>query len=270
MSCGAASLYQVLGVSRGVSDDELKKAYRKQALRWHPDKNPDDKERAEERFKAVAQAYDILSDPQKRQTYDVGGLDAVRGRNEERQRSRDTDCDIRMASRIFEDFFGGDPFAELFAEMESMGGDGFDLGGNGAPGVFSVSFRGFGPGGSTCTTTRVVNGRVIERVTRPDVAGRWGGAGSGVSRSVECPRLSRAVHASTGQDHHDSRRSRERVPRAAPQRVAARRGHRVDDCVFACVTIVFMVCLVVAAAPFLFPFLSRQQDGPPLSDVYEL
>ena len=68
----AEDLYKVLGVSRRASDDEVKKAYRKLARRYHPDRNPDDP-RAEEKFKEVQGAYDMLSDPEKRKEYDAGG-----------------------------------------------------------------------------------------------------------------------------------------------------------------------------------------------------
>jgi molecular chaperone DnaJ len=64
--------YQTLGVSKGVSDAELKKAYRKMAMKYHPDRNPDDKE-AEKKFKEVNEAYDILKDAQKRAAYDQYG-----------------------------------------------------------------------------------------------------------------------------------------------------------------------------------------------------
>lgn len=54
--------YSVLGVARDASDEEIKKAYRKQALRWHPDRNPTAKDEAEKKFKEVAEAYEVLSD----------------------------------------------------------------------------------------------------------------------------------------------------------------------------------------------------------------
>jgi molecular chaperone DnaJ len=68
----AEDLYKVLGVSRGASDDEIKKAYRKLARRYHPDRNPDDAA-AEEKFKQVQGAYDVLSDSEKRKEHDSGG-----------------------------------------------------------------------------------------------------------------------------------------------------------------------------------------------------
>ena len=68
--------YDILGVSKGASADEIKKAYRKQALEWHPDRHKDDKEAAEKRFKEINEAYQILSNPQKKTAYDNYGHDA--------------------------------------------------------------------------------------------------------------------------------------------------------------------------------------------------
>jgi molecular chaperone DnaJ len=105
-----ADFYEVLGVSRDVSDQELKSAYRKQALRYHPDRNPGD-HAAEEKFKQASEAYQVLSDADKRAAYDRYGHAGLGGQG---------------------GFSGGSPFAggvdigdifgDLFGEMFSGGG----------------------------------------------------------------------------------------------------------------------------------------------------
>ena len=70
--------YEVLGLNRDASDSEIKSKYRKLAIKYHPDKNPDNKE-AEEKFKEAAEAYDVLSDPNKRQIYDQYGHSGLKG-----------------------------------------------------------------------------------------------------------------------------------------------------------------------------------------------
>lgn len=66
-------LYDVLGVSRDASKEDIKKAYKKLAVKWHPDKNPNNKEEAEKKFKEIAEAYSVLSDDEKRSQYDTYG-----------------------------------------------------------------------------------------------------------------------------------------------------------------------------------------------------
>ena len=73
-----ADYYSVLGVSRGASDDEVKKAYRKLAMQYHPDRNNGSRD-AEEKFKEITEAYDVLRDPNKRAAYDRYGEAGLRG-----------------------------------------------------------------------------------------------------------------------------------------------------------------------------------------------
>ncbi|RKO89693.1 hypothetical protein BDK51DRAFT_35685 [Blyttiomyces helicus] len=71
--------YKILGIDKSADDDAIKKAYRKQALKWHPDRNPDNKEVSEKRFKEVSEAYEVLSDKDKRTIYDQYGEDGLKG-----------------------------------------------------------------------------------------------------------------------------------------------------------------------------------------------
>ncbi len=95
--------YKILGVSRDSSPEDLKKAYRRLALKYHPDRNPGDKE-AEERFKEAAEAYEVLRDPEKRQIYDLYGYEGIAGTGF-RGFSRQEDIFSSFGS-IFEDLFG--------------------------------------------------------------------------------------------------------------------------------------------------------------------
>ena len=96
--------YDVLGVSKSASKDELKKAYRKLAMKYHPDRNPDDSQAAE-KFKELSEAYEILSDDQKRQTYDNFGHEGVNSSFSSSQGAADAFSDI--FGDIFSDIFGG-------------------------------------------------------------------------------------------------------------------------------------------------------------------
>ncbi len=120
--------YEVLGVSKNASDDEIKKAYRKLAVKYHPDKNPDDKE-AEKKFKEINEAHDVLSDKQKRARYDQFGHAGVGGA-------------------------GGNPFSGGGASGNSFGGFdfngqtfNFDFGGGGGLDDILGSLFGFGNAG---------------------------------------------------------------------------------------------------------------------------
>src|SRR5262245_8335130 len=108
--------YEVLGVARDVSEEELKKAYRKLAVKYHPDKNPGDKS-AEEKFKELGEAYDVLSDEQKRAAYDRFGHAAFQQGGAGRGGGFHDPFDLFRevfgggggggAGNIFEQFFGG-------------------------------------------------------------------------------------------------------------------------------------------------------------------
>ena len=77
---GKRDYYEVLGVSKNASKEEIKKAYRQKALQYHPDKNPGDKE-AENKFKEAAEAYEVLRDDDKRSRYDRFGHAGLGGQN---------------------------------------------------------------------------------------------------------------------------------------------------------------------------------------------
>ena len=103
--------YEVLGVSKNATEDEIKQAFRKLALKYHPDKNKGNKE-AEEKFKEIAQAYEILSDPQKRKQYDNYGFAGVEGFGEQGGFSGSGGFSGFDFEDIFSDF--GDIFGDMF------------------------------------------------------------------------------------------------------------------------------------------------------------
>jgi molecular chaperone DnaJ len=108
--------YSTLGVSRDASDDEIKKAYRKLAMQYHPDRNGGAKD-AEERFKVITEAYDVLRDPQKRAAYDRYGEAGLRGG------AGFHHVDLSEALGIFmRDFGGFAGFDELFGGARQRGG----------------------------------------------------------------------------------------------------------------------------------------------------
>ncbi|MBI4367369.1 MAG: molecular chaperone DnaJ [Deltaproteobacteria bacterium] len=100
--------YEVLGVAKDADSAEIKKAYRHAALQYHPDRNPGNKE-AEDRFKAASEAYEVLSDPQKRQVYDAYGHQGLQGSGF--AGFHDMNEIFGSFGDIFEEFFGGFGFA---------------------------------------------------------------------------------------------------------------------------------------------------------------
>ena len=96
MSSSKKDFYEVLGVPKTATDDEIRKAYKKLAIKWHPDKNPDNKTAAEEKFKEISEAYSVLSDPKKKREYDTGGVSF-----------QNFDFDDIDPFKMFESFFSG-------------------------------------------------------------------------------------------------------------------------------------------------------------------
>lgn len=105
--------YEVLGVERGASSEQIKSAYRKLALKYHPDRNPENKHEAEERFRQATEAYSVLSDAQKRQIYDRYGHAGLGNRGYDA---------ADFSASIFEDF--RDIFGDLFGFEDVFGGGG--------------------------------------------------------------------------------------------------------------------------------------------------
>ena len=102
--------YEILGISRNATQEEIKKAYRKLAFKYHPDRSPDDPE-AEQKFKEIGEAYQVLSDPQKRAAYDQFGHEGLNnfGFN-----------NFRSSEDIFEEFFSS--FNDMFEDLFGFGG----------------------------------------------------------------------------------------------------------------------------------------------------
>lgn len=146
--------YNILKVNRNASEDDLKKAYKRLAMIWHPDKNPINKSEAEAKFKRISEAYDVLSDPQKRQIYDLYGEEALKSGQIPPPQPSSSSSSASSSSRVHHHHFynrqhhhnptsfrfnprdAEDIYAEIFGS-ESNGG-----GGSGGAGV-----RGFGKDG---------------------------------------------------------------------------------------------------------------------------
>src|SRR2546421_1410631 len=167
--------YKALGVDKKASADEIKKAYRKLARRYHPDRNPDDKA-AEARFKEVSQAYDVLGDPEKRKQYDGGtGAFATGGPGGGFGGFGNFDFDASSMGDILSNLFGGSGRAQRQRQRAERGGDleaavsiSFDQAIAGAQVPLSVPMR------ATCETC---HGTGAKPGTTPSVCPRCEGRG---------------------------------------------------------------------------------------------
>ncbi|EGW05214.1 dnaJ homolog subfamily B member 7 [Cricetulus griseus] len=109
--------YEVLGVQRYASTEDIKRAYRKVALKWHPDKNPENKEEAEQKFKEVAEAYEVLSNSEKRNIYDKYGKEGLNGGGSHLDDESEYGFTFHKADDVFKEIFGErDPFSFHFFE----------------------------------------------------------------------------------------------------------------------------------------------------------
>lgn len=127
-----ADYYDILELSRNASAEEIKKAYRKKALQFHPDRNPGDAE-SEKRFKEISEAYEVLSDEKKRQIYDKHGKAGVEGMAGAAHHGAGGYSSMDEALRTFMGAFGGMGGESIFESYFGGGGGGGDFGGGGGP-----------------------------------------------------------------------------------------------------------------------------------------
>ena len=135
--------YEILGISKGASKDEIKKAYRKQALKYHPDKNPGDK-KAEEHFKEAAEAYEVLSNDEKKSRYDRFGH-------------------AGMGGAAGGGFGGGMTMEDIFSSFGDIFGDAFGS-------SFGGGFSGFSSGRRSTRVSKGSNLRVKVKLTLQEIA----------------------------------------------------------------------------------------------------
>ncbi|XP_075778863.1 dnaJ homolog subfamily B member 6 isoform X3 [Pelodiscus sinensis] len=186
--------YEVLGVHKHASPEDIKKAYRKLALKWHPDKNPDNKEEAERRFKQVAEAYEVLSDAKKRDIYDRYGKEGLNGGGggSHFDSPFEYGFTFRNPEDVFREFFGGrdpfsfdffeDPFEDLFGNRRGQRGNR-----NRGGGPFFSAFNGFpafGSGFSSFDTGFTSFGSLGHGGLTSFSSTSFGGSGMGSFKSV--------------------------------------------------------------------------------------
>lgn len=169
-----ADYYRILQVDRNAKDDDLKKAYRKLAMKWHPDKNPTNKKEAEAKFKQISEAYDVLSDAQKRAIYDQYGEEGLKGvpppgaaagtggysesfSSGVHGHGASFRFNPRSPDDIFSEFFGGaNPFGDMSGRGGGVGGfpRGIFGGAGGGDDIFAQFRNATGGGGEASGVPR--------------------------------------------------------------------------------------------------------------------
>ncbi len=164
--------YALLGVPKGAAEKDIKSAYRKLARKWHPDANPDNPKAAEEKFKEISEAYEVLGDPDKRKKYDALGSDWQRAaRQAEQQRQY-------RSTRFDEDTF------------DFSGAQGGGAGPSGFSDFFDMFFSGIGRRQTAQSTTFQQRGQDLETTIELSLRDVYDGGKKAVSLQVEdlCPR----------------------------------------------------------------------------------
>ncbi len=168
--------YAVLGIPKNSPEKDIKSAYRKLARKWHPDANPSNPKEAEERFKEISEAYEVLGDPEKRKKYDVLGSDWQRAaRQAEQQR--------QYRTRYNEHDFGHFDFGGTNTGAAGAGPSGFSD-------FFDMFFSGIGRRQTTQTTGFPQRGQDLETTIELTLRDVYDGGKKAVSLQVEdrCPR----------------------------------------------------------------------------------
>ncbi len=170
--------YEILGVEKSAAEKDIKSAYRKLARKWHPDANPDNPKAAEEKFKDITEAYEVLNDSERRKKYDLLGSDWQQAaRQADQQRS------YRQAQRDQSYDFGGFNGA-------GAAGPGAGAGATGFSDFFDMFFSGTGRRGATGSTTYGEKGGDLETTLDLNLDEAYNGGKKSVSLQIEdvCPR----------------------------------------------------------------------------------
>jgi len=234
-----STYYDVLGIDTNASLEEIKKAYRRLAIKWHPDKNHS--AGASEKFKEISKAYEELSDPEKRRVYDQGGEEALSGNASSGRRS--SGFAFRKPEDIFREFFGGrDPFADFFGDdnffMSSGFGGGFgrsmfsdDFFGDFEGSSFSSSsFRsGFPSGaiGQSVSESTVISGGkkvTVKTTTSTDANGKRETKKEEIVEDLRTGQKTKSISNTSNTSNNRLESSRERTEARKPLEYQKRRG----------------------------------------------